>query len=84
MQNENARNMIIFVVLTAIILIGYQVFVLQPQMKQRQALEAAQRAAHAQVLPGGVAATPSDALKIEIARPGAGRLRRGWRSTRPR
>ena len=41
MQNENARNTIIFVVLSLLIYLGYMQFVLQPQQKARQAAAAA-------------------------------------------
>ncbi len=43
MQNENARNTIIFVVCTMAILLLYQVFVLQPQAEKRKAEMAKQR-----------------------------------------
>jgi YidC/Oxa1 family membrane protein insertase len=37
MKNENTRNMVIFAVCTAAILILYQVFVMGPQMERRKA-----------------------------------------------
>ena len=39
MKNENTRNMVIFAVLTAAILIIYQVFVMGPQMEARKAAQ---------------------------------------------
>jgi YidC/Oxa1 family membrane protein insertase len=70
MKNENARNTIIFVVLTMAILIAYQVFVLQPQMEARRAAEQARAkaaaAAHLQPgQPGAAAALPTDTLQFK-------------------
>lgn len=47
MNNENSRNTIIFVVITGLILILYQLFVLEPQAQQRRAAQAEQAAAAA-------------------------------------
>ncbi len=59
MQDDNNRNTILFVVCAAVLLIGYQMLVLEPQAKRRQAEIANQRpAAAAQVLPGAPALTP--------------------------
>jgi YidC/Oxa1 family membrane protein insertase len=55
MQDQNNRNTIIFVVSAVAILILYQVFVMGPQAKKRQAELAAHPAAAAQVV-GGKAA----------------------------
>ena len=44
MKPDNTRNTIIFVVCMAVILIAYQVFVLQPQAERRKAELAAQKA----------------------------------------
>ena len=41
MKNENTRNMVIFVVCTAAILILYQIFVMGPQMESRKAAQEA-------------------------------------------
>ncbi|CAN5133794.1 membrane protein insertase YidC [soil metagenome] len=41
MKSENARNTVIFIACTAVILILYQVFVMEPQAKQRRAAQAA-------------------------------------------
>jgi len=41
MKSENARNTVIFVVCTAVILILYQIFVMQPQADRRKAAQAA-------------------------------------------
>jgi YidC/Oxa1 family membrane protein insertase len=41
MKNENTRNMVIFAVCTAAILILYQVFVMGPQMERRKAAQEA-------------------------------------------
>ncbi len=41
MQNENARNTIIFVVLSLLIYLGYVQFVMQPRLKAQQAAAAA-------------------------------------------
>lgn len=63
MQNENARNTIIFVVCTAVILIVYQVFVLQPQVEARHKAEAiqAQQARASQAAAVRAAVTPGAA-----------------------
>jgi YidC/Oxa1 family membrane protein insertase len=62
MQNENARNTIIFVALTLAILIAYQVFVMQPQADRQRAQEAAAARAHAaQLRAAGVPAAPTGA-----------------------
>ena len=45
MKNENTRNMVIFAVCTAAILILYQVFVMGPQMERRKAAQEAAAAA---------------------------------------
>lgn len=45
MKNENTRNMVIFAVATAAILILYQVFVMGPQMERRKAAQEAAAAA---------------------------------------
>ena len=53
MKNENSRNTVIFIVCTAVILILYQVFVMQPQAERRKA---SQQAVAAQtVAPNGAA-----------------------------
>ncbi|AQR63202.1 membrane protein insertase YidC [Brevundimonas sp. LM2] len=41
MKNENTRNMVIFAVCTAVILILYQIFVMGPQAEQRRAMQQA-------------------------------------------
>lgn len=51
MQNENARNTVIFVVCAAAMLIFYQMFVLEPAGRQRQS-EQQRAAAAAQIQPG--------------------------------
>lgn len=48
MKNENTRNMVIFVVATAVILILYQIFILGPQAEQQRA--AAEAAAASQTV----------------------------------
>ena len=45
MQQDNARNTILFIVITVAILIGYQMLVLQPQAERREAMLEAQGAA---------------------------------------
>ena len=55
MQQDNTRNTIIFVVCMAVILIGYQAFILQPQQKARQAQLAQQQAAAAKTAPAPAA-----------------------------
>ena len=45
MKNENTRNMVIFAVCTAAILLLYQVFVMGPQMERRKAAQEAAAAA---------------------------------------
>lgn len=69
MKTENTRNMVIFVALTAIILIVYQVLVLGPQAKARKAAQAA--AVAEQTVPGdpaaavpGTAPAPSSAVFV--------------------
>ncbi|WP_428150861.1 membrane protein insertase YidC [Brevundimonas sp.] len=52
MKNENTRNMVIFAVCTAAILILYQVFVMGPQMERRKAAQEA-AAAEQTVAPAG-------------------------------
>jgi YidC/Oxa1 family membrane protein insertase len=54
MKNENTRNMVIFAVCTAAILILYQVFVMGPQMERRKA---AQEAAAAEQVAAPAGAT---------------------------
>ncbi len=62
MQNENTRNTIIFVVSAALILILYQVFVLEPAAKRREAeLARARPAAVAQAASGATIAAPAAA-----------------------
>ncbi|WP_421730232.1 membrane protein insertase YidC [Brevundimonas sp.] len=59
MKSENARNTVIFIVCTVVILILYQVFVMEPQAKQRRAAQ--QAAVAEQTVPGqpaGAAALP--------------------------
>ncbi len=59
MQDDNNRNTIIFVVCAAVLLIAYQMLVLEPQAKRRQAEAANQRpAAAASTLPGAPALAP--------------------------
>ncbi|MFO0286286.1 MAG: membrane protein insertase YidC, partial [Brevundimonas sp.] len=53
MNTENSRNTIIFVVITGLILILYQLFVLEPQAQQRRAAQAEQAVAAAAGLPVG-------------------------------
>ena len=53
MKSENARNTVIFIACTAVILILYQVFVMEPQAKQRRAAQ--QAAVAEQTVPGQVA-----------------------------
>ncbi len=55
MQPNNTRNIIIFAVATAILLILYQVFVLQPNMKRQHAQEAIAAAAAARAHAQGTA-----------------------------
>ena len=65
MQDNNNRNTIVFVVCAALLLIAYQVFVIEPQAKRRQAEIAAQRpAAAAAQAPGGLAAAPPAGLQV--------------------
>jgi YidC/Oxa1 family membrane protein insertase len=45
MKNENTRNMVLFAVCTAVILILYQIFVMGPQMERRKAAQEAAAAA---------------------------------------
>jgi YidC/Oxa1 family membrane protein insertase len=45
MKSENARNTVIFIACTAVILILYQIFVMEPQAKQRRAAQQAAVAA---------------------------------------
>ena len=54
MKSENARNTVIFIACTAVILILYQVFVMQPQADARKAAQAAAVASQQQV-PGQTA-----------------------------
>jgi YidC/Oxa1 family membrane protein insertase len=54
MKSDNARNTVIFIACTAVILILYQVFVMQPQADRRKAAQAA--AAH-QTVSGQAAGT---------------------------
>ena len=63
MQQDNTRNTIIFVVCMAVILIGYQAFILQPQQKARQAQLAQQQAAAAKTAPAP-AALPTKVFEI--------------------
>ncbi|MBJ7485800.1 membrane protein insertase YidC [Brevundimonas sp.] len=56
MKSENARNTVIFIACTAVILILYQVFVMQPQADRRKAAQAAVVASQQQV-PGQTAGT---------------------------
>ena len=44
MKFDNARNTVIFVICTVVILILYQVFVMEPQNKARRAALAAESA----------------------------------------
>jgi len=60
MKNENTRNMVIFAVCTAAILILYQVFVMGPQMKARKAAQEA-AAASAPVSPDANLQVPGTA-----------------------
>ncbi|WP_298161166.1 membrane protein insertase YidC [Brevundimonas sp.] len=55
MKNENTRNMVIFAVCTAAILILYQVFVMGPQMERRKAAQDAAVAAQAAAPAGATA-----------------------------
>ncbi len=55
MPNESNRNTIVFIVCAVVILIAYQMFVLEPQAKRRQAEVQAQKAAAAAALPAGQA-----------------------------
>ncbi|WP_309628792.1 membrane protein insertase YidC [Brevundimonas sp.] len=55
MKNENTRNMVIFAVCTAAILILYQVFVMGPQMERRKAAQDA-AAAEQTAAPAGATA----------------------------
>jgi YidC/Oxa1 family membrane protein insertase len=64
MPNENNRNTIIFVVCAALLLILYQVFVLEPQARVRHAEQAAQRAAAAPQAPSA----PTVAAPREMSR----------------
>ncbi|OYX55751.1 MAG: membrane protein insertase YidC [Brevundimonas subvibrioides] len=67
MKNENTRNMVIFAVCTAAILLLYQVFVMGPQMERRKAAQEAAAAEQiaapagttADAVPGSTAATGS-------------------------
>ena len=64
MKNENTRNTIIFFVCTAIIMVVYYVFVIQPQAKEQQRVQAlqqqqAQAVAARQTVAAGVPAAPA-------------------------
>ena len=62
---ENSRNTIIFVVIAAIMLTLYSVFVMQPQAEKRQAAQKAAAAAERTVpTPGAAAAAPSPATGV--------------------
>ena len=53
MNNESNRNTIVFIICAVVILIGYQMFVLEPQTKRKQAeLRAQQAAAASTAQPG--------------------------------
>lgn len=68
MQNENSRNMMIFVVCAALLLVVYQVFVMGPELKrQRETLAAQERAkAAAQANPASNASSgPADVPVLE-------------------
>jgi len=67
MKNENTRNMVIFAVCTAAILLLYQVFVMGPQMERRKA---AQEAAAAEQI-AAPAGTTADAVPGSTAAKGA-------------
>ncbi|MFN3228612.1 MAG: membrane protein insertase YidC [Asticcacaulis sp.] len=49
MQSENTRNTVIFIILSMVILIGYQIFVLGPQAEKAKAARAKDAAAAAQM-----------------------------------
>jgi YidC/Oxa1 family membrane protein insertase len=65
MRDDNGRNTIIFVVVTAIFLIGYQMLVLGPQAERRKAAQQAQREASA------AAAVTPDGAPSATGEPGA-------------
>ena len=58
MDNENSRNTIIFMVCALVILLVYQVFVMDPATKRHQALLKAQAAAEAAQHPQSAATAP--------------------------
>ncbi|MBS0296606.1 MAG: membrane protein insertase YidC [Proteobacteria bacterium] len=64
MKNENTRNTIIFFVCTAIIMVAYYFFVIQPQAKEQQRVQAlqqqqAQAVATRQAVAAGVPTAPT-------------------------
>ena len=64
MQNENARNTIIFVVLSLLIYLGYVQFVMQPRLKAQQAATAAAKIEAAKH-PGTAGQSPqTDVLQV--------------------
>ena len=58
MQQDNARNTILFIVITVAILIGYQMLVLQPQAERREAMLEAQGATPAEKAAEGTVLRP--------------------------
>ncbi len=69
MKNENTRNMVIFAVCTAAILILYQIFVMGPQMERRRAAQEAAAAAapastDAEAQIGGASPAESSAIFV--------------------
>ncbi len=62
MQQDNARNTILFIVITVAILIGYQMLVLQPQADRRQAELEARGATPAEQAEEGTALRPESTI----------------------
>jgi YidC/Oxa1 family membrane protein insertase len=81
MKNENTRNMVIFVVATAVILILYQIFILGPQAEQQKAAAEAARAEQTVDADGdravpGASPAPSAAVFTENRREALGTVAR--------
>ena len=70
MQDDSSRNTIIFLVCAVLLFLGYQYFVLDPQMARRQAEAKQQAAAQASLAqaPGGPGAPASTAAAKPITR----------------
>ncbi|MBN9318617.1 MAG: membrane protein insertase YidC [Caulobacterales bacterium] len=70
MNNESNRNTIVFIICAVVILIGYQMFVLEPQTKRKQAeLRAQQAAAASTAQPGQAPAIAGGSTTIAPLKP---------------